>query len=80
MNNMKSSTLLRSSIIMVFLSVVASLSAKEPLKYVDAGNLQIVNRAQPDSPGFHRLDTGKYPTLSARAGVYYELLLSDKTR
>lgn len=72
MNNMKSSILLRSSIILVFLSVVASLSAKEPLKYADAGNLQIVNRAQPDSPGFHRLDTGKYPTLSARAGVYYD--------
>lgn len=56
----------------IFLSALCCHAAeKKKLTYIDASDLTIINRAQPDGPIFQRLDVDKYPDLSDRVRYYY---------
>lgn len=46
-------------------------AAEQPLKYVDASALTIINRAQPDCPVLQRLDVDKYPDLTETVRYFY---------
>lgn len=48
-----------------------TLAAKtQKMKYLDAATLPIVNRAQPVTPGFQRLDVERYPDLTQTQSRY----------
>ena len=42
-----------------------------PVKYTDAANLTIVNKAQPGGPAFQRIDVARYPELTPTVTRYY---------
>lgn len=53
--------------------LIPAMAAAEntPIKYTDAANLTIVNKAQPGGPAFQRIDVARYPELTPTVTRYY---------
>lgn len=57
---------------LLFLLMPAMAAAENaPVKYTDAANLTIVNKAQPGGPAFQRIDVARYPELPPMVTKYY---------
>ena len=48
-----------------------AVAENTPVKYADAANLTIVNKAQPGGPAFQRIEVPRYPELTPTVTRYY---------
>ena len=59
------------SLLLCLLMPAMAAAENAPVKYTDAANLTIVNKAQPGGPAFQRIDVARYPELTPTVTRYY---------
>ena len=52
-----------------------AVAENTPVKYADAANLTIVNKAQPGGSAFQRIEVARYPELTPTVTRYYRYLV-----